>query len=176
MSEKRITSELIYQGSILNVRKDIVKCSNSQESTREVVEHCDAVVIMPVTQSYELYLAYQFRYATNQTLLEFPAGKIDPGETPLAAAKRELKEETGLLANQWVSMGSSYASPGFCNEKYHFFIAQDLDQGDRKLDDDENIIVHKVSFKELWNQLKEQSLNDTKTIAGLFFVKEYLGL
>ena len=111
LTEKTLSSEYLYEGRIVTLRKDIVQLSNNTQSTREIVEHDPAVVVLPIDVNNQIYLIKQYRKAVNDILIEVPAGLINHSEDHLNAAKRELREETGFEAGQMTFVGSSYPSP-----------------------------------------------------------------
>jgi ADP-ribose pyrophosphatase len=162
--EKKLTSTYLYRGNILNLRKDKVALSGSNTADREVVEHKNAAVILPYSDPHNIYLIKQFRYAINTPLLEAPAGLIDDGESPLEAAKRELKEETGFFANTWTFLGASYPTPGFCTEKLYFYAATDLSKGETNFDEDEFVELAPMTAAHMETLIDQHELIDGKTI------------
>ena len=122
--KKQYLLRLCIKGHGLPVKKDVVELDNGRSYSRDVVEHGPAVVVLPINQDGKLLLIRQFRYAIKDYLLEAPAGAIDIDEAPLDAAKRELQEETGYVAKDWLYCGGMYLAPGFCNEFMHFFCAK----------------------------------------------------
>lgn len=135
------------------------------EDGMEIVRHASAVAIVAVDAEERVVLVRQARPAVGGSLLEIPAGKLDPGEQPLAAAKRELREETGLHGGEWVEQAAVYASPGFTDEKFHLFVATGLDEGDADPDDGEELEVVRVPVSGLPGLIAE--VEDAKTLAGL---------
>ena len=116
----------------------------------------------------------QFRYALNDYLLEIPAGKLDAGEDPLVCAKRELEEETGIIASEWISLGTIATSPGFCNEVIHLYVAKGLSKGEIHWDEDEYVEVERYTFDELLQRIKEETIKDSKTLSALLLAMPYL--
>lgn len=161
--ETTLSSDYIYKGRIVNLRKDTILLPNGNQSVREVVEHEQAVVVLPFHAPNKITLIKQFRYPINQVILEAPAGIMDPNETPLESAKRELAEETGLRANKWTSLGGAYPTPGFCDEFFHFFLAEDLEKGATNFDKDENIECVEITLEECDQLIKESKIIDCKT-------------
>ena len=139
--EKTIESESVYEGIIVNVRRDIAGLQNGKQVAREVVEHPGGVGIVPVTKDNKVLMVRQYRYPMGEELLEIPAGKLDAGEDPLECAVRELSEETGCTAGRYVNLGASYPSPGFCKEILYIYLALDLQPGDMHLDENELLRV-----------------------------------
>ena len=135
--EQPITSELVYQGPIINVRRDEVELPDGRRSFREVVEHPGAVAILAITDDEQVLLVRQYRHATGEVLWEVPAGKLDMGEDPRACANRELAEETGYRAQSLEPLVSFFTSPGFANELLHVFLATGLKKGVARPEADE---------------------------------------
>ncbi len=126
--ERVVDSQHVYRGRAIHVRVDSVVKPNDKKTTREVVEHVDCVVILPVDSNGNILLVRQYRHAVDKELLELPAGSIDPGETPEQAAVRELREETGFKPGKLEGLGGFYAAPGYCTEYLHFFRATQLEE------------------------------------------------
>ena len=168
MTEKQISSETIYQGRVIEVRKDQVLLPDGQFGMREVVVTNDAVAVIALNERQEVLLVKQYRHPAGQNLWEIPAGKIEAGETPLQSAQRELEEETGYRAKNWRSLSSFYMSPGFCTERIHLLIASDLTEYQQKLDQDEFIEVGKFVLAEALQMVEKRDIIDAKTIIGLF--------
>ena len=163
MQETTINSESLYEGRIVSLRQDTVTLSDGTITQREVVDHKAAVVILPFERPHTLHLIKQYRYPIQQTLIECPAGLIEDHENPLDAAKRELLEETGFRANTWTPLGGGYPSPGFCNEKFYFFVAEDLTRGETAFDSDERIQQYPLSCQAVESLLEQGELLDIKT-------------
>ena len=137
--EKLTSSERLFEGKIINLRRDEVILPNGRTGMREVVEHPGAVAIVPLTTEGNVILVRQFRHPIGQVILEVPAGKLDSGEDPAACAVRELAEETGFTANTLRKLISMYTTPGFSNEIIHVYLAEDLIESDKHPDEDEFI-------------------------------------
>ncbi|NLB29762.1 MAG: NUDIX hydrolase [Clostridiales bacterium] len=166
--------ETVYEGKIVNLRSDRVRLKNGKVVPREVVEHPGGVVIAAVTDSGGIMAVRQYRYCVSEELLELPAGKLERGEYPLDCAKRELSEETGCTAENWVDLGKIYPSPGFCEEILYIFLATGLRHGEAHPDEDEFLSVCEVSFDAFWEMIMSNSLPDAKTIAGVVKAERYL--
>ena len=169
MKEIALKSDVIFKGKILKVKVDKVKLPNGKESTREVVEHPGAVVVVPMIGD-KVIMVEQYRYPIGRTLLELPAGKLDPGETPEECARRELEEETGYRAGRITYLGKIYTSPGFSSEIVHIFLAEDLKEGANKTDEDEFLDVVKKDFKNVVKECLEGKIEDAKTVVAVLRV------
>ena len=175
MNEETLSSDYLYRGRILTLRVDEVELSNGVTSTREVIEHKPAVVVLPFEAPDRVYLIRQFRKPIEQILLEAPAGIMDDGEDPLVAAKRELQEETGFTATEWTSVGGSYTAPGFCDEYLHFYIASGLEKGGVNLDHDEQIEVVSYTLSEMDELIRTNQIVDGKTAQIYLMFKFFFG-
>jgi len=171
--EERIESKRVFEGKMISVRVDYVRLPDGKVSTREVVDHPGAVVIVPVLGEKILFVE-QYRYPIEQVLLELPAGKMDPAESPEECAERELEEETGYRAKTLSYLGKIFTTPGFTTEVIHIFAAEDLEKTAQNTDPDEFIDVKEVSIEEALSLLKNAEIEDSKTICALtrfFFAK-----
>ncbi len=165
---KKISRNNIYKGRIIDVFYDDVELSDGSKTIREVVAHKEGSAIVAVNDKNEIILVKQFRYPVGKDVVELPAGLIDEGETPLEAAKRELKEETGYIANEWIHLTSTYSSPGWQDEKVHIFAAKDLKHvSDQELDGDEELIFYKEPFDDILQKVNSGEIIDGKTIIGV---------
>lgn len=173
--EKKIDSERIYEGAILNVRRDRVTAVKG-EAYREIIEHNGAVAIVPIKENGNVVMVEQYRYASGMTVLEIPAGKIDKGETdPAQVAARELREETGYTAENVIYLGKINTSVAYSEEVIHIYAMTGLSEGEQQLDDDEAINVVEYPFAEACGMAAGGRLIDAKTVAGLLMAKEQLG-
>jgi ADP-ribose pyrophosphatase len=168
-------SRYIFQGKVVSLRVDTVHLPNGGLATREIVEHSDAVAVVPVDSYGNAILVRQYRKAVEEILLEVPAGDIDVGETPEAAAQRELLEETGFTAKEFESLGGFYTTPGFCTERMHAFLATGLTPGEARPEFDESIEVVSVPLGEIRKMLREGEFQDAKSIVSLLLVLDRLG-
>ena len=154
----------------MGLRVDEVEMPSGRRSSREVVEHPDAVVVVPLDGEGGVYLVRQFRYAVDKHLLELPAGGVEPGEVPEACAVRELREELGMRPGKVERLGGFYSAPGFCTEYLHLFLAEDLRPDRLPAEDAEVIDVVRVGLKEIPRLIASGEIEDSKTIAGLLWV------
>lgn len=163
--EKLLERRAVYEGRMLHVYSDRVEIGG-RETTREVVLHPGACAILPVTEKKEILFVRQYRYAAEETLLEIPAGKIDPGEAPDVCAARELTEETGFRAERLRKLGAVFTTPGFCNEKIHLYLADRLVPAHQHLDTDEFLDVVKIPLDEALEMIRNGEISDAKTLAA----------
>lgn len=164
--EKTLKSQLVYQGSFLRIAQDLVETSDGKRRKREYILHPGASVIVPVTKEGNLVLERQYRHALKREFLEFPAGKLDPGEDPLTAAKRELKEETGFETSHWKRLGVIHPCIGYSDEFIEVFAAWDLEQTGAKLDDGEELEVLTMSRDDFNEQIRQGLVTDAKTLSA----------
>ena len=167
-----LTSRQVYQGRVVNLRVDEIALPHGGSAIREVVEHPGAVVMAAVDDLGSVYLVRQYRHAVGRELLELPAGALEDGEDPLEAAKRELREEAGLEAEDWTSLGFFYSSPGFANERLYAFLARRLHFVATDPDFDEDLTLVKYPLDDLLRHLLE--ITDAKTLATLLLVRQEL--
>ena len=153
MQERKLSSEMKFDGKLIKVTYDVAEV-NGKEAWREVVHHPGASAVVAIDEENRIIMEKQFRYALNDYLLEIPAGKLDAGEDPLVCAKRELEEETGIVASEWISLGTIATSPGFCNEVIHLYVAKGLSKGEIHWDEDEYVEVERYTFDELLQRIK----------------------
>lgn len=167
MAEETVSSRLIYEGKILNLRVDQVRLPDGRLSQREIVEHASCVAIVAVDKDGNLLLVRQFRQAAGKELLEIPAGSIEAGEEPVDAVCRELAEETGYRPQKVTRIGGFYSSPGFCTEYMHLYLASDLVAHKLTAEDSEGIEVVAVPPGEILKLIKSGVIEDIKSAAGL---------
>ncbi|MFO1413437.1 MAG: NUDIX hydrolase [Burkholderiales bacterium] len=166
--ETRIASDTVFEGKLLEVRRDTVRLPDGGEATREFVVHPGAVLIVPVHDDGRLVLERQFRYPVGRVMLEFPAGKIDPGETPLATAQRELREEAGFTARAWKPLGRIHPEIGYSTEFIDLFEARGLTFVGSQLDEGEFLDIVAMGEDELLLTYDCGGFTDGKSIAALF--------
>jgi ADP-ribose pyrophosphatase len=174
---KIISSRTVYRGPIFWVTTDHVQEPSGVRARRDIIRHCGSVVVLAVDDSRatrRVLLERQYRHAANDYLWELPAGRIDPGEKPLAAAKRELLEETGYAANQWRCILKFYASPGFVAETMAIYLATGLSAGSAQPEEDEVIHIRMVQLSTAVRMVLNGTIRDAKTICGIFWLDHQL--
>ena len=172
---KVLSSKVVYQGKVFKVTSDKVKEPNGITAIRDVIRHSGSVVVLAVDETGDeprVLLERQYRYAAQSFLWELPAGRIDPGESALAGAKRELIEETGYRAKKWKRVLRFYASPGFLDETMEIFLARELTPGQAELEADESIECHLVPLSEAIDMIFSGKIHDGKAIAGVLWLAE----
>ncbi len=174
LTEHCISSETIASGGMLNVKRDQVRLPNGHISQREYVTHPGAVVVVPILPNGNVILERQFRYPLHRVFVELPAGKIDAGEEVLVTGQRELLEETGYSASDWVKLGCQHPCIGYSNEVIHMYLARDLSAGAHQRDADESMEVFELPFCDCIKMIQTGKITDGKTIVALFFAEKYL--
>jgi ADP-ribose pyrophosphatase len=161
-----VAHESVFRGRLLDVYVDRIESRNGTQKTREVVEHPGAAAIVPILPGGDILLVRQYRHAVTADLWEIPAGKIDPGEDPLSCARRELREETGYVAERWTELAAFFTTPGFSNERITLFRASDL----RRVEDPtpgEIDASRPFARTALAGMIASGALDDGKTLVGL---------
>jgi ADP-ribose diphosphatase len=167
-----VSSERVFAGKVFDVFRDRVRMPNNREVTVDVVRHARSVVLLPVPQPGHVILIRQYRYAVNRWLWELPAGSVDEGEEPEAAAKRECHEEIGQVPETIVRLGSLFPTPGYCDEEMIFFRLSSLAEPTEaaELDEDEHIEPRTFTIADAREMIRRGEIIDMKTIAGLTYL------
>ena len=172
--ETCISSELVLEGGMMRVKRDQVRLPSGNQSQREFILHPGAVLIVPLLDNGNLLLERQFRYPLNRVFVELPAGKIDAGEDILLTGQRELLEETGYVAQEWVYLGLQHPCIGYSDEVIYMFLAKGLEAGDAHCDEDEALELFEASLDDCLQMVATQQITDAKTILALMYVEKYL--
>ncbi|MFC4712385.1 NUDIX domain-containing protein [Planococcus dechangensis] len=174
--EKTIHSERLYEGKVINLKVDDVSLPNGKQSKRELIEHPGAVAIIAVTDEQKIVMVEQYRKALERSLVEIPAGKLEPGEAPETTAMRELEEETGYSAEKLEKLISFSTSPGFADEVVHLFLAVGLHKAvnGAVTDDDEFVELMEVTIADAEEMIRSERIYDAKTAFAVQWVKNYL--
>lgn len=169
IKETTLSSELIYDGRIMRVYKDKVMLQSGKESVREYIRHSGGASVLAVDEDENIYLVSQFRYPYASQTLEIPAGKKEYGEQPLVCAKRELEEETGLVADNIRLISTVYPTPAYTDEKLYVYLATGLKKTQAHLDEGEFLNVIKMPFAQALELAKQGKINDSKTLVAIYY-------
>ncbi|MEM5346054.1 NUDIX domain-containing protein [Paraburkholderia azotifigens] len=174
LKETCITSEVAYQGPFMTVKCDTVRLPDGKHATREYVKHPGAVMVIPLFDDGRVLMESQYRYAMGKVMVEYPAGKLDPNEDSLTCAKRELLEETGYTAREYIYLTRVHPIISYSTEFIDIYVARGLTSGERKLDDGEFLetFIAKVSDVSEW--VRTGQVSDVKTIIGTFWLEKLL--
>lgn len=173
--EKTKSVKNIFDGNIIKLRVETVELPDGKTATRELISHGGGVGVIAVDENGEVFMVSQYRIAAREMMMEIPAGKIDNGEDPLECGKRELIEETGYAAEEFTYLGTYYATPGYCEEKLHLYLARKLKFVGQHLDEGEFLNVKKYKLDDLYNMVMENKINDAKTAIAILKAKMILG-
>ena len=168
LGEKTLVSQLIFDGRLLKFYRDEVSLPDGGRSVREVVHHPGGAAVVALDGDGNVYLERQFRYPYRKVVTEIPAGKLEEGEDPVDAVRRELKEEIGATAGRWDALGHIMPSVGYTDEMIYLYLARDLTFGETHWDKDEYLEPFKLPFAEALAQAADGRINDGKTVSALF--------
>lgn len=164
-----------FEGRLINLRVDTVAAADGRTSTREVVEHPGAVLLLALDSEDNIFLVRQYRHPVGRSLLELPAGTLEEGEEPEACAQRELREETGFRSGRLEPLGGMFMTPGYCNEYIHLFLATDLEESPLDTGDEEDIRTLRLPLAEALRLVESGEIEDAKTIAALLLLARRRG-
>lgn len=174
LTEIGLTSETVFHGRLLHVQRDNARLPSGHESTREFIIHPGATAIVPILDNGNLLLERQFRYPLKRVFIELPAGKIDAGESPLVTGQRELLEETGYSAREWIYLACQHPCIGYSNEIIHIYLARGLSLGEHHHDEDEALQLFEASLADCLAMVQRGDITDAKTIIALMWTEKYL--
>lgn len=173
LREDKVSSQQVFAGKLLEVRCDHVRLPNGDTATREYIVHPGAVMIVPLLDDGRLVIERQYRYPLARVMIEFPAGKLEPGEPVLGCAIRELAEETGYRAAEWARAGVLHNAIAYSNESIEVWFARGLTPGVRGLDPGEFLDVQAATPHELLDMASSGQLTDAKTLIGLLWLQNW---
>ncbi|MDY7032323.1 MAG: NUDIX hydrolase [Thermodesulfobacteriota bacterium] len=174
MSAKTNNSVTIHQGRVFKMVTENITLANGVSIDIDVIRHPGASAIIPFSNKKRVILIKQYRYAVGGYIWEIPAGTLNPDETPITCARRELIEETGYSAHEWQKLGEITPVPGYSDERIHIFLATNLIPAEQNLDKDEMLDVHEVEFDDAIEMIYRGDIQDSKTICGLFMAMRWL--
>jgi len=174
LAEQTLDSRVAFEGVFLRLFVDRVRTADGHESTREYLRHPGAVMMIPLLDDGQVVLERQFRHPLGRSLIEFPAGKIDSGELLLDCAKRELLEETGYVATDWVHLGGFHNAIAYSDEKIEVFLARGLTRRSARLDAGEVLEVFTAPWRQLHAWIADGTVTDVKTIVGTYWLERAL--
>ncbi|WP_079910767.1 NUDIX domain-containing protein [Paenibacillus sp. 32352] len=165
--EVTVSTEPIFQGKVISLQVDTVRLPNGELAKREIVKHPGAVAVLALKDD-RMLVVEQYRKPLEKSQVEIPAGKLDPGEEPLEAARRELEEETGYKAGTIRHICSFYTSPGFADEILHLYVAENLTRGEVHLDEDEFLECDSITLEQAKQYIHDRRISDAKTITAVY--------
>ncbi len=166
--------EVVYTGKAFKVEKVHLGLPDGREGYYDLVNHLGSVTILPLSQQGNILFVRQYRIGSESELLELPAGTLNPGEDPLECAKREIQEETGMGAREFIPLGDMFLAPGYASEHMYLYLARDLFPSDLVGDEDEFIQVQKILVKDAYEMAAANEIHDSKTLAVMLLARQYL--
>jgi ADP-ribose pyrophosphatase len=174
LTEETLSTETIFEGRVFDLQVKSVRLPDGSLSKRDIIQHPGAVAVVPLLNNERVILVRQFRSALESILWEIPAGTLEPGEEPLIAAERELREEIGYHPDNLIPLGGIHVAPGYSTEYIHIYLSTELSPAESDADVDEFIEKHEMPLAEALNLLTSGQITDAKTIAGLLLTEQYL--
>lgn len=174
LREETLNSQQVFSGKFLNIREDCVRLPDGSQAKREYIQHPGAAAILLLSEQNELLLVRQYHHALRETFLEIPAGKIDAGETPEQTARRELSEETGVVAQSWQFLATASACIGYSDEKIHYFLAKNITIGQAQPDAGECLEPVWLPLDDVRRLSLCGEISDSKTLVGLYWLDAFL--
>jgi len=174
LTEHFVAGDLVFDGNLLKVHRDIVRLPDGSQGEREYIRHPGAVAVVALFDDGKVLLERQFRYPHRREFIEIPAGKLEPGEPHLDTAKRELLEETGYVAAEWTRLGVIHTAIGYTDEAIEIFLVKKLTQKSAKLDVGEFLEVLKLPLEEAIAMIRDGRITDSKTVIGLLWLRTFL--
>ncbi len=165
--ETFLSREVLYEGRVFTATKDVVRLENGTEAFREVAHHNGGASVVAYTEQGEIYMVRQYRYPFGKEVWELPAGKLEKGEDPFLAAQRELEEECGVTASNYISLGEFYPTVGYCTEIIYMWVATGLQQTKMHLDEDEFLTPETFPLETAYKMVMDGEICDGKTVAGI---------
>lgn len=173
LAEQTLASRVAYEGVFLRLIEDRVRCPDGHVAMREYLKHPGAVMIVPLLANGDAVLERQYRHPLGRSFIEFPAGKLDAGETLRHCAERELLEETGYRAQRWTHLGGFHNAIGYCDERIEVFVAEDLEAGVARADAGEVLELFTAPWSKVMSWVRDGTISDVKTIVGAFWADDH---
>ena len=170
LKEYKLSSKIIHQGRLLDIRRDDVRLPNGKTTTREWIKHTGAACIVPILPDGQIALIRQYRYPVSKEMIELPAGKLDPGESPEECAKRELEEEIGYKTSKLTYLTDIHPAIGFASEKMWLYLAEELEKTERNTDHDEFVELIPATVSNAVSMVWDRKITDVKTIIGILWL------
>jgi ADP-ribose pyrophosphatase len=173
LAEQTLASRIAYEGVFLRLLEDRVRCPDGHIALREYLKHPGAVMIVPLLPNGDAVLERQYRHPLGRSFIEFPAGKVDPGESLQQCAERELLEETGYRAHRWTHLGGFHNAIGYSDEKIEVFVAEELVAGPARTDAGEVLELFTAPWDRVMNWARDGTITDVKTIVGAYWADDH---
>ena len=173
MPYRTLKSETKFRGKVFNIRTDLVESPEGKRMSLDIVEHHGAVTMLPINDDGRIILVEQYRHPAANTLLELPAGTLEPGEDPVETASRECREEIGLAPGKLVRLGGVFLAPGYSTEYLHFYLASELEPAPLAPDADEDLKPISMTIDEVLTAIDEGRIQDAKTLTGILLWQRY---